>query len=99
MKEDRPKEFLLAEQLRASPKKRRREHAPKANFATWLVIAWLAFMAAWGCKHFYRQWVESSNSTDVAAGVIMPVEPAINATAEPAGAVTVPGSTDSCPLK
>ena len=99
MNEDRPQEPLLAEQLRASSKKRRREHSPKPNFATWLIIAWLAFMAAWGCKHFYRQWAASSNSTNAAAGVIMPVEPAINATVESAGAATVPGSADSCPLK
>ena len=98
MKNSFPKEPLLAAQLRASPNKRRREHAPKPNFATWLVIAWLAFMAAWGCKHFYRQWVESSNST-AAAGVIMPVEAAVNATAESAGAAPDSGAAGICPLK
>ena len=91
MKNSFPKEPLLAAQLRASPNKRRREHAPKPNFATWLIIAWLAFMAAWGCKHFYRQWVESSNGAVNATAVFMPVEPAANATA--------PGPAGSCPLK
>ena len=67
MNEDRPKEPLLAGQLRALPKKRRREHSPKPNFATWLVIAWLAFMAAWGCKHLYRQWSEAEPTHDNAA--------------------------------
>ena len=38
---------------------RRRKHGPKPNSATWLILAWLAFMLAWGCKHFYRQWSEA----------------------------------------
>lgn len=91
MKDASLREPPLAEELRARRKKRRREHAPKPNIATWLLIAWLAFMAAWGSKHLYRQWVESSNGAVNATAVFMPVEPAANATA--------PGPAGSCPLK
>ena len=87
MKSSSPKVPLLAEELRASPKKNRREHAPKPNFATWLVIAWIVYMAAWGCKHLYRQWTEDSTYTSA----VRPVETVFNATAST--------SAGACPLK
>ena len=45
--------------LAPKPKARRRKHEPMPNMATWLFIAWLLFMAAWGCKHLYRIWFET----------------------------------------
>ena len=83
---DSPKEPSQAKELRATRKPRCREHAPKPNIATWLLVAWLAFMGAWACKHFYRQWAETS---EIVINATSPVEIAVNAT-EAAG---------SCPLK
>ena len=98
MKDTSSREPLLAEELRASPQKRRRKHAPKPNFATWLILAWLAFMAAWGCKHLYRQWEKRSNSAAITTNVIMPAEALANATVAPATA-SAPDSAGYCPLK
>ena len=97
MKDTSLREPLLAEELRATRKKRRREHAPKPNIATWLLIAWLAFMAAWGSKHLYRQWAESSNQ---AINATISAAAAGNATVEPAEPAPDPGAAaESCPLK
>ena len=77
MKDVPRKEPPLAKESRATRKPRRREHAPKPNLATWLLIAWLAFMAAWACKHFYRQWAENS---EIIIEAILPADIAANAT-------------------
>ena len=67
MKDIPPVDPFESERLLAKRRPRRREHRPKPNLATWLVIAWLAFMAAWGCKHLYRQWSEAEPTHDNAA--------------------------------
>ena len=74
---DSPKEPSQAKEPHATRKPRRREHAPKPNIATWLLVAWLAFMGAWACKHFYRQWAENS---EIIIEAILPADIAANAT-------------------
>ena len=60
MKEKLPEKLLADSDPFAKREQRRRKHGPKPNIATWIVIAWLAFMAAWGGKHLYRLWTENA---------------------------------------
>ena len=73
---------------------RRRKHSPKPNIATWLVLAWLAFMAAWGLKHAYVQWFGAGAEPQ---GNPAPAEMVVNATAP--GGVSLSGPADPCPIK
>ncbi len=96
MKDAPRKEPPLAKELRATRKPRRREHTPKPNLATWLLIAWLAFMAAWAGKHFYRKWVESF---EITINATSPVKTAANATGVDGKARSESDSTGSSPLE
>ena len=69
MKNIPPVDPFESERLLAKRRPRRRKYGPKPNLATWLVIAWLAFMLAWGCKHLYRQWSEAELMHDNAAAM------------------------------
>ena len=66
MKNTSPDEFTPDKDIFADSKlkPRRRNHKPKANLATWLFIAWLAFMTAWGCKHLYHYWMGIPEPTE-----------------------------------
>ena len=90
---DIPPEQPLADKDKSSERApRRRKHSPKPNIATWLIIAWLAFMATWGGKHLYRQWAKAQDN------IAMPAEIALNATGHGAPEPQS-GLPASCPLK
>lgn len=70
MKENPPEQPLADKDAFAKRKPRRRKFGPNPNIATWIIIAWLAFMASWGCKHLYRLWAESEVAHDEPAASV-----------------------------
>ncbi len=95
MQEKLPEKPLAENDPFAGRKPRRRKHGPKPNIATWIVIAWFAFMAAWGCKHLYRLWTETGPAGDEIAA---PARVAYNATGQDGLGPEVDLPL-SCPLK
>ena len=67
MKDVPPVDPFEDARLLARRRPRRRKHGPKPNMATWIVLAWLAFMVAWGGKYLYRQWSEAVPGSDSGA--------------------------------
>jgi hypothetical protein len=60
MKEGLSSDPFTDKGLFAKRKRRRRKHKPRPNFATWLFIAWIAFMIAAGCKSLYVRWTKGT---------------------------------------